>query len=95
MTEPIGCREAVRRLWEYLDGGLPDPDHHAVEQHLAFCLRCCGELAFARELQEALQAKTAPDLPPALEDRLMGVLERADTGEGGADDATETPRGGT
>lgn len=94
MSQPIGCREAVRRLWDYLDGALEDADQSAVDDHLDFCLRCCGELAFARELQGVLQAKTAPDLAPAVEERLMGVLDRADA-EIGADEETETRRGGT
>lgn len=78
MSEPIGCTEAVRRLWDYLDGALGDGDHRAVDEHLAFCLRCCGELAFAQELQRLLQTKTAPELSPDVEERLMGVLDGVD-----------------
>lgn len=87
MSQPIGCREAVRRLWDYLDGALGDTDHRAVEEHLAFCLRCCGELAFARELQGLLHEKTAPEVPPAVEERLLNVLDGLDLG---SDDETTT-----
>lgn len=87
MSQAIGCQEAVRRLWDYLDDALDDADHAEVEQHLDFCLRCCGELAFARELQATLQTKTAPTLPPSVEARLMRVLDLGDTG---SDDEAET-----
>lgn len=93
MSQPIGCRDAVRRLWDYLDGALDDADHQAVEAHLDFCLRCCGELAFARELQQVLQTKTAPDLPPTVEARLMRVLDGADAGDDGSERENETRRG--
>jgi anti-sigma factor (TIGR02949 family) len=67
-----GCREAVRQLWEYLDHGLEVHDQRRLEDHLAFCVRCCGELAFARELRELLRART--EIPPP--EDVRGRLER-------------------
>jgi hypothetical protein len=43
----ITCAEAVRQLWEYLDGVVEEADREAIEEHLSFCRRCCGELDFA------------------------------------------------
>src|ERR1051326_6111527 len=40
----ITCAEAVRQLWEYLDGVVEETDRKAIEEHLSFCRRCCGEL---------------------------------------------------
>ena len=47
----ITCTEAVKQLWDYLDGALPDDDRAAIEEHLSFCRRCCGEVEFAEELR--------------------------------------------
>jgi anti-sigma factor (TIGR02949 family) len=72
---PFGCRDAVRRLWDYLDHQLEDRDEQALERHLAFCLRCCGELDFARELRGLLRARTDGPLPADVQRRLEGVID--------------------
>jgi SAM-dependent methyltransferase len=48
----ISCAEATKRLWEYLDATIDATTKEALEEHLARCLRCCGELEFARELRQ-------------------------------------------
>ena len=75
MTPPIGCGEAVRRLWEFLDGGLDAADHRQVEEHLAWCLRCCGEVAFARELQGLLRTRTGITLPDDVRSRMERFID--------------------
>src|SRR5436190_1286145 len=58
----ITCAEAVRQLWEYLDGVVEVTDREAIEEHLSFCRRCCGELDFAEELRRFLARPDEPDL---------------------------------
>ena len=41
----ISCSEAVRQLWEYLDGALTDRDRSRIDEHLGACLRGAGEPA--------------------------------------------------
>lgn len=48
------CSEAIRLLWEYLDGLLDEPDNAKVTAHLAHCRRCCGEVEFLHELRRVL-----------------------------------------
>lgn len=71
----IGCAEAVRQLWEYLEEDLEEEDRQTVEEHLAFCRRCCGELEFAEELRRFMAASSGPDLPDAIERRLRTFLD--------------------
>lgn len=71
----IPCAEAVRRLWDYLDKELSPEDSAAVEEHLAFCQRCCGELEFAKELRAFLRSHSEDDLPPQASQRLDRFLE--------------------
>jgi anti-sigma factor RsiW len=70
----IGCRDAVERLWTYLDDELDETDRQAVDEHLAFCLRCCGEVAFARELRRTLAVRSEPALPDDVRRRLEGFI---------------------
>jgi anti-sigma factor (TIGR02949 family) len=71
----ISCQEAVRRLWEYLDGTLGEADHAAIEQHLSFCRRCCGEAEFAEELRKFLRAAADVELPDDVRTRLAATLD--------------------
>lgn len=78
MTSTFRCREAVDRLWGYLDGELHDADHAAMEAHLAFCLRCCGELAFAREIRGVLTTRSVVGIPPDARSRLEAFVDELD-----------------
>ncbi len=81
MTAPITCRAAVQRLWGYLDHELEPRDQSALDEHLAFCLRCCGELAFARELRRLLRTRTSVSLPGDAQARLEAVIDGLEVGD--------------
>lgn len=71
----IACAEAVRQLWEYLEEDLEESDRERVEEHLAFCRRCCGELEFAEELRLFMTRNTEADLPDPIEHRLVSFID--------------------
>jgi len=71
----ISCSEAVRQLWEYLDGTLEGAHRDAVEEHLAFCRSCCGEVEFAEELRAFLARSATHEVPPDVMERLASTLE--------------------
>lgn len=75
----ITCAEAVKQLWEYLDGTLADGDRAAIEQHLSFCRRCCGEVEFAEELRGFLAREAAEEIPNDVRMRLLATLEELDS----------------
>jgi mycothiol system anti-sigma-R factor len=70
----ISCSEAVRDLWNYLDGLVDESERAAVEEHLSVCRRCCGELEFAEELRGFLARNANEELPPAVHARLRATL---------------------
>lgn len=78
MTSTMGCRDAVQRLWAYLDDELDDVDHEAVENHLRFCLRCCGELAFSREVRQFLAIRAETAVPEDAQRRLEDFIDQLD-----------------
>ena len=71
----ITCAEAARQLWEYLDGVLPDENRAAIEEHLSFCRRCCGEAEFAEELRSFLARQAAEEVPDDVRVRLLETLD--------------------
>jgi mycothiol system anti-sigma-R factor len=77
----ITCAEAVKQLWEYLDGELPEESRAAVEEHLSFCRRCCGEAEFAAELRGFLAREAAEELPDDVRTRLLTTLDEVESVE--------------
>jgi len=71
----ISCSEAVRQLWEYLDGAIQGPERDLIEEHLSLCRRCCGEAEFAHELKIFLAGHASEHLPRDLHRRLTLFLE--------------------
>lgn len=71
----ISCADAVRQLWEYLDGTVDEAERELIDEHLVRCRRCCGELEFARELRRTLAEAAHDDLPDDVLRRLNHVLE--------------------
>jgi mycothiol system anti-sigma-R factor len=71
----IDCHETMRRLWEYLDNSVDAIDRRLVEEHLARCRRCCGELEFAVELRRMLADSRSEDIPDDVRQRLNDTLE--------------------
>ncbi|HXG77349.1 MAG TPA: zf-HC2 domain-containing protein [Gaiellaceae bacterium] len=76
----ITCAEAVRRLWDYLDGIVDETQRELVEEHLAFCRRCCGEVEFAEELRRFLAAHAQDELPGDVRARLAVTLDELERG---------------
>lgn len=72
----ITCAEAVERLWAYLDGVVDEQSRAAIDEHLSFCRRCCGEAEFAVELRSLLAAQAAEALPRDVHARLSATLDR-------------------
>jgi len=71
----IDCREAVRRMWLYLEEALEQVRNEELEQHLETCTRCCGELEFSRRLRDMVADRAAtPGMPPDLRRRVELLL---------------------
>ena len=71
----ITCAEAVRQLWEYLDGIVGESERAAIEEHLSVCRRCCGEVEFAEELRRFLAAHASDPMPDDVRLRLASALD--------------------
>lgn len=76
----IDCTSAVKRLWDFIELQLDAPQRAEMDEHLAFCRRCCGEVEFAEELRGLLKDSARPNLPPDAADRLNGFIETIEEG---------------
>ena len=50
----IDCERAVRRLWDYIDSGLPLVAREEVSVHLTTCELCARRFAFAKAIKDEL-----------------------------------------
>ncbi len=55
----ISCKEAVTKLYAYLDRNLGRVPEAQVEEHLKLCRHCCGELEFAKQVRGLLRRSGA------------------------------------
>jgi anti-sigma factor (TIGR02949 family) len=74
----IDCREAVRRMWAYLEHELALTREAEFEAHLETCQRCCGELEFSRSLRAMVAEKDDVAVPPQVRARIETLLATDD-----------------
>ncbi len=75
----INCRQAVERLWSYLDRHLERAQEEQLEEHLGLCRHCCGELEFAKQVRAKLAglgSETSPQVRQRLLDFARSLEER-------------------
>lgn len=69
------CREAVKKLTEYLDHELRPDEAEKVQQHLQECQGCFARFHFEetllRTIRERAQAITAPG---GLREKILGLI---------------------
>jgi anti-sigma factor (TIGR02949 family) len=70
------CRGVLDRLWEYLDGEMPQRDAEAIRAHLAGCEHCNPQYRFQlRFLNALVRAHAAREVPrPEFVRRLRATL---------------------
>lgn len=72
----INCKEAVSRLWAYLDRNLGLPQQKELEEHLGLCRHCCGELEFAKQIRDRLkQSGSTTEMPAESRANLETLLK--------------------
>ena len=72
----IACRDAVERLWSYLDRNIDRTQEEELEQHLGLCRHCCGELEFAKQVRNKLSESADTPLASTARARLQKFVQR-------------------
>jgi anti-sigma factor (TIGR02949 family) len=71
----IDCEEALRRLFEYLDGELHGDRHREMEVHLERCRSCFSRAEFEKRLKAHTADLRQEPVSPDLERRVRALLE--------------------
>jgi mycothiol system anti-sigma-R factor len=69
-----GCREAVARLYWFLDGELTAERRSAIQRHLDECSDCIEAYEFELELRVAIARGCREAVPEALRLRVYDAL---------------------
>lgn len=76
--EMISCQDALRFLYEFLDGEMEGAPADQVRDHFDVCQRCYPHLRLEASFRAALQrACGGPCAPPDLKARLVSALAEA------------------
>ncbi len=62
----VDCNEAVRQLYDYLDGELTDDRRHEIAEHLDYCSPCSGAAEFEAELRHVIADRCRDRVPDSL-----------------------------
>lgn len=75
----ITCREALARLYEYLDGELTGENEGEIRRHLEICQACYPGFCFGRAFRDALRraAQGQPAAPDELRSKVAELLRSA------------------
>ena len=76
----ITCAEAVRQLWDFLENDLEEQQRAEVEDHLAFCRTCCGEVEFAEAMAGVIKSSHNETVPSEVASRLSNYIDGLETG---------------
>ncbi len=71
------CQESLEKLYDFLDGELPDVTRDQVAEHLEVCRSCYPHFNFERLFLDRLAAVgETPEARPELAERIRALLDR-------------------
>lgn len=75
----MNCREALSKLYEYLDRELGEEDKRSLEQHLEYCSDCLKEYELEDEFNQLIRKKLCnqPDVTH-LKQRILAQIDKID-----------------
>lgn len=71
MSDSLSCRQAVERLWAYIDGELPADESERVHEHLAVCQECYPHYDFQKAFLEFVNRHSSAPVPAGLRRRVF------------------------
>ncbi len=69
------CREALHRIYHFLDGELTPVRRHEIEAHLDGCSPCLQMFGFEAELRRVVHDKCRDDVPDSLRERIAEAIQ--------------------
>ncbi len=81
--EESDCREALHRIYHFLDGELTPMRRQEIEGHLNNCSCCLRQFGFEAEIRKLLANKCRDDVPDGLRERIAGAIHHEHETSGG------------
>lgn len=78
----MNCREALQKLYDYLDKELVEGEKEKIDQHLEFCSDCLRKFNLEKSVQEAINARLQRqkhDVEP-LKAKVLSEIDKIDKG---------------
>jgi mycothiol system anti-sigma-R factor len=69
-----GCREALHRLYDFLDGELTEETLSEIGRHLDHCQPCLRAFDFEVELRQMIATKCRDHAPEYLRERIAVAI---------------------
>ncbi len=71
------CSEVLARVYEYLDGEMPDGDCGKIKQHLHECGPCLQEYGIEDEVKKLVKRSCSDPAPEDLRAKVLAKLAAA------------------
>ncbi|MFQ5557414.1 MAG: mycothiol system anti-sigma-R factor [Acidimicrobiales bacterium] len=71
----LPCDDALRQIYDYLDGTLTNEKRAAIQGHLDHCSPCLGAYDFEAELRQVVARRCRDEVPESLRIRIFEAIE--------------------
>lgn len=75
MKRNIGCDEALKRVFDYIDNHLQGESREELEEHIETCRHCFDRVEFEKRLKTRLRNLKIEIPPDRLFNRVKNILE--------------------
>jgi mycothiol system anti-sigma-R factor len=72
--EHLDCREALHRIYHFLDGELTTERRREIEEHLNGCSPCLQMFGFESEIRRIVACKCQEVVPEGLRERIAAAI---------------------
>ncbi len=75
----MDCKQALMKLYNYLDNELSPEDYSEVEAHLKTCKKCFAKAQYERIIQEVVRKRCQTDpVPISLKTEIIARIRQLD-----------------
>ncbi len=75
-VKTIGCEEALKQMFQYLDRNLGKGKSREVQHHLSKCRSCFSRADFEKRVKDRLEEVGRESASASLEKRIKTLLSR-------------------
>jgi mycothiol system anti-sigma-R factor len=85
----INCRQALHRVYDFLDGEITPETRDQIARHLDKCAPCLRAFGFETEIRRLLADKCRDKVPEELKTRIAAVIDHEDKARAAVGGVTE------